>query len=69
MVAIVAGGDCPLDPEHYNTTCKCTSHTGISACDSNSNNISTIHCEDDTCSISGEHDCSCTLSSTTTLLL
>ena len=69
MVAIAAGagGDCPLDPEHYNTTCKCTSHTGISACDSDSNNISTIHCEDDTCSISGEHDCSCTLSSSTTL--
>ena len=67
MVAIVAGGDCPLDPEHYNTTCKCTSHTGISACDSDSNNISTIHCEDDTCSISREHDCSCTLSSSTTL--
>ena len=67
MVAIAAGGDCPLDPEHYNTTCKCTSHTGISACDSDSNNISTIHCEDDTCSISREHDCSCTLSSSTTL--
>ena len=37
MVAMSgAAGDCPLDPEHYNTTCECTSgHTGIPACDTN----------------------------------
>ena len=67
MVAMSgAAGDCPLDPEHYNTTCECTSgHTGIPACDTNNYTISTIHCEDDTCSTRGENGCSCTLSLST----
>ena len=69
MVAMSgAAGDCPLDPEHYNTTCEYTSgHTGIPACDTNNYTISTIHCEDDTCSTSGENGCSCTFSSSTNL--
>ena len=59
-------GDCPLDLEHYNTTCECTVHTDIPACDTNNYTISTIHCEDGSCS-NKENDCSCSFSSNTDL--